>query len=302
MEPARALVVESELDLRLFSAYLWQQGVAHRVFEESGAQVLEVADPRQVGRVREEFDAWRGGALRLRALPRGDDGQVAAFTRLLSHARGFPVLVAVVVLAIACFPVSWTLEQGQLNPVLSAMTIVELHEVSPTLQGSRALLVSMLQAGEIWRLVTPVLLHFGAAHLLFNLVAVTIFGRTIEKAAGSVPLLLMTLVIAAISNTAQFLTSGNPLFGGLSGVAYGLFGFVAVRSRQAPRDPDWALNPALTMTILLLLILMSTGITELFGLYIAHAAHWSGLVTGAVLALLWPPRAGARRRGGPFLS
>jgi GlpG protein len=305
MEPARALVVESELDLRLFSAYLWQQGVAHRVFEESGVQVLEVADHGHVGRVREEFDAWRGGALRLRALPRGDDGhagRVAGFTSLLRHARGFPVLVSVVVLAIVCFPVTWTLQQGQLNPALSALTIIELRDVSPALLDSRALLVSMLRDGEIWRLVTPVLLHFGAAHLVFNLVAVTIFGRTIEKAAGSVPLLLMTLAIAAVSNTAQFLSSGNPLFGGLSGVAYGLFGFVAVRSRQAPRDPDWALNPALTVTILLLLVLMSTGITELFGLYIAHAAHWTGLLTGAVLALLWPLRGGAGRRSGPSAS
>jgi GlpG protein len=207
--------------------------------------------------------------------------------------RTFPVLAGVLVLAVVCFPVTWTLQQGQVNPLLNTMAIVDLLEWSPQNVTPLDLLLATLREGEIWRVLTPVLLHFSAAHLVFNLVAVTIFGRPIEKAAGSVPLLAIAVIIAVTSNTAQFLTSGNPLFGGLSGVAYGLFGFVAVRSRQAPGHPDWTLNPAFTFMIVLLLVLMSTGITEAFGLYIAHAAHWTGLGMGVLLALLWPLRPGA---------
>ena len=46
-------VIETSLgeDLSLFSAYLWNQRIRHRVFEERGRQVLEVADLAAAGDV-----------------------------------------------------------------------------------------------------------------------------------------------------------------------------------------------------------------------------------------------------------
>ena len=38
-------------------------------------------------------------------------------------------------------------------------------------------------------------------------------------------------------------------------------------------------------------VTFTTGVTEPFGLYVANAAHWSGLGAGAVLALLAGRRA-----------
>ena len=64
-------VIETSLDedLSLFSAYLWQQRIRHRVFEERGRQVLEVQDPDQAGGVRQSYDAWVAGRLTLTAAP-----------------------------------------------------------------------------------------------------------------------------------------------------------------------------------------------------------------------------------------
>jgi GlpG protein len=291
----RVLTVDRDMDLRLFSAYLWQRGVAHRVYEERGTQVLEVADPRIAARVRAEFEAWRRGELQLRAAaPAADRERVVESAIALQWVRDHPALCATLLLAIICFPVTWDMTSQALSPMLRAMTIVD--PVAPeAASGPWGSLFATLAQGEIWRLFTPALLHFGTTHLMFNLVAVAIFGRSIERGAGPAVFTALIVTIAVVSNVAQFVTSGYPLFGGLSGVAYGLFGFVAVRSRQLPDHPTWALNPAFTISIVALLALMTTGITEAFGLYIAHAAHWIGLGVGVLIALIWRPGQADRR-------
>jgi hypothetical protein len=38
-----------------------------------------------------------------------------------------------------------------------------------------------------------------------------------------------------------------------------------------------------------ILVLMTTGVTEAFGLYIANTVHWVGLGLGVLAALLWRP-------------
>jgi GlpG protein len=79
------------------------------------------------------------------------------------------------------------------------------------------------------------------------------------------------------------------LFGGLSGVAYGLVAYVVVRGRF-DRERVWYVTPSFAIAVVAMLLLMSSGITELFGLRIANTAHWVGLVLGGVAALLWRPR------------
>jgi len=99
---------------------------------------------------------------------------------------------------------------------------------------------------------------------------------------------VLTLGIAIVSDVAQFGATRAPLFGGLSGVAYGLFAYVAVRGRL-DRDPTWSVNPSFSIAVIAILLLMSSGVTEAFGLYIANTAHWVGLSLGAVTALVWRP-------------
>ncbi len=83
---------------------------------------------------------------------------------------------------------------------------------------------------------------------LFNAAVVFEFGRRIERGAGSWCCSLLTLLIAVVSNVAQFLATRAPLFGGLSGVAYGLFAYVAVRGRL-DRAPIWQVNPSFSIGV-----------------------------------------------------
>jgi GlpG protein len=142
---------------------------------------------------------------------------------------------------------------------------------------------------ELWRWVTPILLHFSAMHILFNTIVVWELGRRVELRAGAAGFVVLVLVTALVSNWVQFLWSGSIRFGGLSGVAYGLLGFVVVAARRSP-DPAWRLPPGFAIALLVFLVLFSTGVTEAFGLYVANAAHWGGVLTGAAAAAIWPLR------------
>lgn len=280
---ARAIETSIEQDLSLFSRYLWQQQVRHRIFEESGRQVVEVADAATVGAVRAAYRAWREGRLVLEPV-RVESGpgreRDAPLVRLFNLIRRFPVLIGMIGLSLAVLPFSLALADGRLGAVAGWLTIVDLRA---DLEGVAALL-----EGEPWRWITPIFLHFSAVHVLFNLAVTFDLGRRIEFGRGSPRFAVIVVVTAVVSNLGQYLMSGNPIFGGLSGVAYGLLGYVLVSGRRWPEETVWQVHPGLAFSLVLFLVVFSTGITEPFGLYVANEAHWFGFVTGGVLGVLVP--------------
>ena len=146
----------------------------------------------------------------------------------------------------------------------------------------------MLASGELWRLLTPSFLHFSLPHLIFNLVIAFEFGRRAESVLGSVGFGLLVLVLALVSNLAQFFVVPTPLFGGLSGVNYGLVGLVAARLVRDPHEARWRTPPALIVLLVVSLVLFSFGFGELLGIQIANAAHWGGFLTGLIVGYSAP--------------
>ena len=140
-----------------------------------------------------------------------------------------------------------------------------------------------IQQGEWWRLVTPILLHFGIFHIVFNMLWTWELGRVIEWRQGYMTLSILTLFIAAISNLAQYFISG-PLFGGMSGVVYGYFGYIWIHGQINPRF-GIKLNPVIVKFMLGWFVICWSGILEkLFGLNVANTAHTAGLACGIVAA------------------
>lgn len=139
-----------------------------------------------------------------------------------------------------------------------------------------------IEEGQVWRLVTPIFLHFNPLHLLFNMMWLRQLGTAIELRRGSLKLLWFVLVIAAISNVAQYLQTG-PNFGGMSGVVFGLFGYIWLQSRLDPFS-GFFIPPNLVFFAIAYLVLCMTGI---FG-PVANTAHVAGLVVGALLAAARP--------------
>jgi GlpG protein len=134
-----------------------------------------------------------------------------------------------------------------------------------------------IQSGEIWRLVTPIFLHFTLLHFVFNLFMLFQFGALIETLRGPLRFALMVLAMAVISNLAQYLARG-PGFGGMSGVVYGLFGYAWMKSRFDPAS-GILVPPS---TVLILMVWFFLGVFNLIG-GIANFAHGGGLVSGMVM-------------------
>jgi GlpG protein len=90
-----------------------------------------------------------------------------------------------------------------------------------------------VREGQVWRIFTPILLHGGFLHLLFNMLWLKDLGTAYEIGRGTRRYLLFVLTIAGLSNLGQFLISG-PNFVGMSGVVYALLGYLWIRGRLDP--------------------------------------------------------------------
>ena len=134
--------------------------------------------------------------------------------------------------------------------------------------------LSEFTSGQVWRVITPIFLHLGLFHLLFNMFWLYELGSQIERKKGGKFFLTFLLFVAIFSNLTQFTFSG-PNFGGMSGVVYGLFGYVWIKSRLDPGD-GFLIDPTVAMIMFGFFFICFTGV---FG-GVANWAHAGGLAVG----------------------
>ena len=138
-----------------------------------------------------------------------------------------------------------------------------------------------------WRLISPMFIHFSFAHLAFNCLWVYILGEKIEKINGSLIFMILVLISSIVSNLSQFYWTSSNLFGGLSGVIYGLLGFCLIIEMETKYD-HYGLPPALYLFMIIWLILGFIGILDLFGFgSVANFAHLGGLISGIIFAMIY---------------
>jgi len=85
-----------------------------------------------------------------------------------------------------------------------------------------------IQNNEWWRLITPMFIHFSLTHLVFNCLWIYVLGTKIEQIDGHITFINLVIFSSIISNLAQHFFGGSSLFGGLSGVIYGLLGYCMI--------------------------------------------------------------------------
>jgi GlpG protein len=139
--------------------------------------------------------------------------------------------------------------------------------------------------GEVWRLFTPIFMHFGIIHLLFNMWALAFLGSLIEYRRGTLTLALLVLLSAVVSNLGEYLYEANSfghaqLFGGMSGVVYALFGYIWMKGQNEP-EQGMFLHPSTVQTMLFWLVLCMMGFVG----NVANAAHVVGVAVGIVCGL-----------------
>jgi len=197
-----------------------------------------------------------------------------------------PVIMAVIGISVLMV---WFTAMGQ-NAVAAAMMVVDPRffawSAFESFDSRLAVLLDTLAAGQVWRLVTPDFLHFSWTHLIFNSVMLWFLGSQIEWMDGRLRLLLLFLSTSLTANLLQYLVSG-PLFGGLSGVVYGILGYCWLSQRRRPR---FQFPPALVTFALIWMIVGFTPIPEIIGVgRMANEAHLGGFLGGLALAILIPP-------------
>jgi len=282
-------------DLSALSALFWQQGIAHRIYEHQGRQVLELKDDTHLTHVRACYRQLCEGSLVPKRQPARRLSGAYPWRQTL---RELPIFSIIACIAIAGFPIAANyLGMGRWFSVLTFTAPANVIFSDPW-----TAMLATLQANEWWRLITPVFLHFSLIHIGFNLAIMYEFGRRLESSIAAGYYLLALLLIAALSNAAQFLAAGHASFGGLSGVVYGLFGALVVLGMRFPNSTELRLQNSFIVMILGFLVLFSSGVTEQFGLNIANTAHWAGFIIGLAFGACVPVRAnhtatGTKARG-----
>ena len=84
-----------------------------------------------------------------------------------------------------------------------------------------------------WRLITPMFIHFSFAHLAFNCLWIYVLGEKIERIDGKLIFILIIIFTGISSNLLQYLWTSSSLFGGLSGVIYGMLGYCLVMEMES---------------------------------------------------------------------
>jgi GlpG protein len=143
--------------------------------------------------------------------------------------------------------------------------------------------------GQVWRLVTPIFLHFGLFHLMFNSFWLHDLGAPTERFQGSLRYLGFVVWSAIVSNAAQFAFGHFPTFGGMSGFVYALVGYLWARGRADPQSGIYLPGRFVTFFI----VWMALGFTGLLDRFIGRMANYchlggfvAGLAYGYIAALL----------------
>lgn len=155
-----------------------------------------------------------------------------------------------------------------------------------------------IKQGQVWRLLTPIFIHHGTIHLLFNMFMLFQLGRIIENRCGTAFFGILVFASAVIPNFFQGVVPydvggsvpflGESLingFGGMSGVVYGLFGFMWMKTLF---QPSAGMNlPQSTIIILVgWLFFCMTPMSKEMGMNAANWAHVVGLIVGIIAGML----------------
>lgn len=137
----------------------------------------------------------------------------------------------------------------------------------------------LIANGEYWRLVTPMFLHGGFMHLLFNMFSLFIFGPELEKIAGKARFITVYMIAGLFGDIATyFIQPASYTHVGASGAIFGVFGaFGALVYYTKKAFPE-------LRQVILPIIIISVVMTFV-GTNINVTAHIAGLITGFLIGL-----------------
>lgn len=194
--------------------------------------------------------------------------EVSMFTRTESL-RDFIKLYPVITIIIAIHIILY---------LLTALPIFPSKYLFGLLAGVNLYVVN----GEYWRLVTPIFMHAGFAHMLFNSFSLVLFGPALEQLLGKTKFILLYLATGIAANIATLIL--EPLtytHVGSSGAIFGLFGFyisiTMFRKAMMSRENSQTIMTIAIIAVVMTFVQSNINITaHIFGML-------AGFLTGAAI-------------------
>src|SRR5690606_37397133 len=253
------------------SRLLWQERIPHRLHRFGDLQVLAVPRPEQVLRVHELYRRWRAGEVAPRE---SDSSDLRGWIDRKELRDRFGLVlretpVTLLLIAVCLLIAAWS-GLGRDFRVIAPFLYPDFSYGGSTI--NLPFVLENFGLEELWRMISPMLLHFSLLHLAFNLLWVWELGKRIEAVQASWAFALLVCVLSLLANTVQFLFSASVLFGGMSGVVYGLFAYIWMWQLLDP-----AKGLALPWNLIFFMLLSLLVMTALDLDFIANEAHLGGL-------------------------
>ena len=292
--------VETEQAAARFQNYMITRDVQISFDEEDGSWALWVRDEDQLDEAKTEYQTYQGDPDNVKYLAAAKVGErirAQELRKQLDLARKNITMrkrweqprlsdcqitmgMILISLLVAMFSTDFSKWNELCNKTEPFLTYLYMVPVRALGDGKYEVWIGLehIRRGEIWRLFTPMFIHLSYLHFVFNMYWFKELGATVEYKRGKFFFILLVLTVAGISNYAQYYFEG-PLFGGMSGVLYGLFGYIWIKSRYDPKAGFFML-PNIVFWMIAWLLLCYTGAIG----PIANTAHTAGLITGMVIA------------------
>ncbi len=261
------------VDLSELATFLRQKKLQYRITEEQGEQRIWVVDEKSIPALAEFIEAWLRGSVQIE-IEKEHSGK--AFVDALNFSQLALNLVPISCMLILLSIVGYCIVEFESQLQLAGwLTYIETNW-----QYGGQVRIDIIDLSQPWRIFTPMFLHFGVTHLIFNCLFVWIFGTRIERLLGFPQFLGFVFLIGGLSNIAQFQFSDNAFFGGMSGVNYGLVGFVWIRQMIAPHPLLEIPKSIIYFSLIMLLLGISGFVDRFIDGGIANTAHVTGLILG----------------------
>lgn len=288
--------ITTESHARIFRAYLLTLGIHADVEQNRDNQwAIWVHEETRLDEGREELESFLENPKDPRYSAAADTGRKIEKAEKLenekfqkrqsdlrlklhmSQMRGGPLTLALIVISVGVTIMMNVPDIG--NQVRSLFSIMALHVTGNQVAYS-IIPLNEVRHGQIWRLLTPIFLHFGFMHILFNMLWLKLLGGAMEAVEGTWRLAAYVLIFGIISNVVEFFWTG-PFFGGMSGVNYGLFAYVWLVGKQTGDNRYYIDNFNIGL-------MMFWFFACLFGIIpnVANGAHAAGLVLGVIAATI----------------
>lgn len=254
-------------DMSEINAFLSSQNIAHIFTEEGTEQVLWLNGEKHVAFVDNFLDKYFRGEIQMR---RNTSVDILRRPGFVEFAAGSPVTTVVLLLGFFGYLIGDVLQSSAIFKYLAYLPFSALWNNF-----------------EFWRLITPVFVHFSVSHYVLNAVWLIILGRNLETYLGPKHYIYVLLFSGVFGNVVQFSASYSNLFGGLSGVVYGLLGFFTV-AKFLFQEKLLNIQTSLIVICLISMALGFLGVLDWMSSGgIANWAHLGGFIGGGLYATVY---------------